>query len=651
MNYYDWVPFFKKICREIKQISNKPNRDFLLFQKAQATFNSTDAILKFDYVDPFSYLYALAQRNTPNQFDSYFTRAKNAWGIEVEIPTDYIFPTPQPNSLSLFYNTGIYRNGSGEEIGSSCIWSLFGQIFSDQDVSNEDFQSVLSLKNVGTIKLTQVMFLVNPDEYIPFDTRMNSLLIPELENLRVIVAEIETLGIKAYNKVINLLKTAFPGCKMYEINLLNWLVNSSTEDTLKITNSYCQISSNADGKTEGDFYDKFIETNTVWTGGPTSLNGKQVYPLADFYRGDVVLVRRGTVRLGGIGIILDNEYITNGWSNESAINVLWLIKNTRPIKEDRLGQGTGFDRATDKTLSLFKEVYPETFALLDNIRQKQRTMIDHNVNTQKNVILYGPPGTGKTRKALQIAKWLVRGLDHSLNLMGAIDKDNFTETPDITGIDEIKLVQFHPSYTYEDFVRGIVTSVQGEKIIYDVENKVIAEMAGIAALPENSNKAFVLIIDEINRANLSAVLGELIYALEYRDHAVETLYKYHNSNRLTLPNNLYIIGTMNTADRSVGHIDYAIRRRFSFIPVLPDAEAIKEPIAKTLFNTISELFDDYTAPDFSPDDVRIGHSYFLCKKDELKLRLKYDIKPILLEYLRDGILLSAAEQVINDLNV
>lgn len=174
-------------------------------------------------------------------------------------------------------------------------------------------------------------------------------------------------------------------------------------------------------------------------------------------------------------------------------------------------------------------------------------------------------------------------------------------------------------------------------------------MAETAALPENSSKAYVLIIDEINRANLSSVLGELIYALEYRGKAVHTLYKFGDSNEITLPPNLYIIGTMNTADRSIGHIDYAIRRRFSFVPVPPDPAAIKETKAIALYNQVAEIFKKHTAADFDADDVQIGHSYFLGEETELPLRLKYEIRPVLQEYLRDGVLTAAAEKPISDL--
>ena len=110
---------------------------------------------------------------------------------------------------------------------------------------------------------------------------------------------------------------------------------------------------------------------------------------------------------------------------------------------------------------------------------------------------------------------------------------------------------------------------------------------------------------------------------------------------------------MNTADRSVGHIDYAIRRRFAFVDIFPDAAVITNDKAKKLFSEVANLFSsEYLSPDFHKNDVQIGHSYFLVKDDrELATKWQYEIKPILNEYIKDGILLSEAQEVVDRLYV
>ena len=198
---------------------------------------------------------------------------------------------------------------------------------------------------------------------------------------------------------------------------------------------------------------------------------------------------------------------------------------------------------------------------------------------------------------------------------------------------------------------------------------------GDAVPPEGNTasplKDFILIIDEINRANLPSVMGELIYVLEYRNQSVDSMYEIDGDRKLILPPNLYIIGTMNTADRSVGHIDYAIRRRFAFIDILPSKLPVY-PLAEPLFKIVSELFienyetfeldrilvpaKEYLASDFRPEDIWVGHSYFISNKEteeearaELRVKRDYEIVPLLKEYLKDGILLEKATEKIKEI--
>lgn len=217
---------------------------------------------------------------------------------------------------------------------------------------------------------------------------------------------------------------------------------------------------------------------------------------------------------------------------------------------------------------------------------------------------------------------------------------------------EQHLVQFHPAYSYEDFVRGILAKpTMAGGVSYQVENKILADLAERAL--EEPNRNFVLIIDELNRANLSAVFGELIYALEYRGKPVQTLYELDGSRQLVLPPNLFLIGTMNTADRSVAHIDYALRRRFAFLPLLPDESVIDDAEGKRLFREVASLFTrTYLAPDFQADEVQPGHSYFLAKSHQLlSLKLKAELQPLLHEYVNDGVLAENARAIIDGLHV
>jgi len=270
---------------------------------------------------------------------------------------------------------------------------------------------------------------------------------------------------------------------------------------------------------------------------------------------------------------------------------------------------------------------------------KERENLTKNINIlkyQKQIILQGPPGTGKTRLAKQMANFIING-----DTSPKISKNK----------DQVKLIQFHPSYSYEDFVRGIVAKANGTQIEYKAEDKILAQMAKEAL--DNPEKEYILIIDEINRANLSSVLGELIYALEYRDEAVESMYEVDNSKEIILPSNLYIIGTMNTADRSIGHIDYAIRRRFAFENILPN-EDIVNPNSK--FNEVKKIFEKHLSPEFDKekDKVMLGHSYFIADneeqlEEELENKLKYQVIPLLKEYVKDGVLNESALSEIDKL--
>ena len=215
------------------------------------------------------------------------------------------------------------------------------------------------------------------------------------------------------------------------------------------------------------------------------------------------------------------------------------------------------------------------------------------LDDKKQVIFQGPPGTGKTYVALALAKHLA-------------------------GSDErVTLVQFHPSYAYEDFVRGFRPKVSEDgQAGFELKDGPLLQAAGRAK--KESDERHFLIIDEINRGNLAKVFGELYFLLEYRDEEITLQYQRDaDEGKFSLPENLYIIGTMNTADRSIALVDLALRRRFYFVEFHPDEEPVRGVLRRWLeakhrnMEWVADVVE--SANKLLEDDrhAAIGPSYFM----------------------------------------
>lgn len=217
--------------------------------------------------------------------------------------------------------------------------------------------------------------------------------------------------------------------------------------------------------------------------------------------------------------------------------------------------------------------------------------------------------------------------------------------------EQIFFTTFHQSMDYEEFVEGIKPKTVNDSMTYELEDGIFKKACKTA---ENKSNKVILIIDEINRGNISKIFGELITLLETdkrkgKENEVEAILPY-SKEKFSVPDNLYIIGTMNTADRSIGYVDYALRRRFAFITVKADKSAIEKYYndnknsdckdnAINLFDKIKNLIEENINEEFEADDIMVGHSYFMAQNlEELQNKLEYEIKPLLLEYLKDGIL-------------
>lgn len=211
----------------------------------------------------------------------------------------------------------------------------------------------------------------------------------------------------------------------------------------------------------------------------------------------------------------------------------------------------------------------ELSLLLSIVLSKPQEMVDTTElieSGNKALILWGPPGTGKTYTAKQIIRELLK-LNDTDNLENYKFKENQPLGKNDPGC--WSLVQFHPNYTYEDFIGGISPNLKRRNLSYTLKEGIFKKICDAAK--RNNNKKYILIIDEINRADLSAVFGELMYALEYRNEEI-TIPNF--KEEFTIPDNVYIIGTMNSIDKSLVTFDLALRRRFSFYKVMPQLESL-----------------------------------------------------------------------------
>lgn len=355
--------------------------------------------------------------------------------------------------------------------------------------------------------------------------------------------------------------------------------------------------------------------------------------------GDVVYAKHGVSKIIGRGIV-ESDYIFDDWRNEykSVRKVRWTHKGEWPYPgqapQKTLTDITAYIETVQNLESLFNvdedEVIVEPvrpappYTEQDFLREvfmdaeRYHTLVNL-LRSKKNLILQGAPGVGKTFVAKRLA----------YAMMGEKDTSR------------VMMVQFHQSYSYEDFIMGFRPTKDG----FALRHGPFYEFCKRAE--EDEDREYFFIIDEINRGNVSKIFGELMMLIE-KDKRGEQIRLLYSKELFAVPSNLYIIGMMNTADRSLAFIDYALRRRFAFFELEPafDSAGFKaflqranHPKLNALIEQVKELNDFISRDESLGSGFRIGHSYF-CSSEEITDQwlegvIKYELLPLLQEYWFD----------------
>jgi len=368
--------------------------------------------------------------------------------------------------------------------------------------------------------------------------------------------------------------------------------------------------------------DELVVQHPGWTKRGTG----QAWAFANIREGDRIIANKGKTEILGIGTVIGPYYFVPDVQYGHRLPVSWDDPKRRRVNE--VSWTSALEKISQERFDILKDApeipvgprpkptnglnpeYPLSKCSSDtNFTIKELELWVKAIDRKGQAILYGPPGTGKTFLAKHLAKNLIGG------------GDGFTQ-----------IIQFHPEYAYQDFIRGIRPITKDGSLNYKMVQGVFSDFCEAADLAKGK---CVLIIDEINRANLARVFGELMYLLEYRAEEVDL----PGGDKFKIPDNVRIIGTMNTADRSIALVDYALRRRFAFIRLQPDYSVLEKFHEESAFDCggLIAVLKDLNAQIGDPH-YEVGISFFLKEnlENEIEDIWRMEIEPYLEEYFFDN---------------
>ncbi len=689
----DWVEFYQRFADRLLDFKTDRKKLISIIKESYNEINMKYPFLEkgAESIDlcPFTVFGTFNKGISAENRISLLEKYKEKFNIDAPVPTGFD-SIPVLNNLSAWF-FAYQEKRNDDDIDN--LWEFFEAAirFADEGVENnkerfiKTYDQVMKQRQVKW-NITFGLYWIRPYDYISLDSRNRNYLLKAATEYSKLLDDYASLkkppNGSRYLELVERFKTAFksdevPHKDFPELSYQAFktpfydALKESAENPVELDTDNVNYWIYSPGR-NSEYWDEFYAKNIMAIGfgdiGNLENFGsktaivealKSDYDKDKTYKnsalalwqfsnemkpGDVVYVKEGMYNLIGRGIVKGTYHYDESrtdykhvramqWTHKGEwahpgqaaiktltkispyldyINVLETI--IRVNDPDDTGDGSGVEPTREYETYTEEEVLNEVF-----FSEAKYEMIVSILKNKQNLILQGPPGVGKTFAAKRIA----------YSMLGEMDKSR------------VKMIQFHQNYSYEDFIMGYRPTKEG----FELKPGPFYEFCKTAE--EDDENDYFFIIDEINRGNLSKIFGELLMLIE-KDKRGESLKLMYKDELFKVPENLYVIGLMNTADRSLAIIDYALRRRFAFVDLEPEFESpnfnliVKESNNsrfRALISQIKQLNETIEADENLGAGFKIGHSYFCVFEsvtdERLEAIIRYEILPLLHEYWFD----------------
>lgn len=666
-NNFTWIPLYQELAKALLQYKDNraPLVQWIYDDLGQVTGSDERSLVaylkqkegtKIIDIDPFSVMGIFNRNVSWEKRTELLTRFKNKFGLTATIPTDFNGIPTLDSRRSFFFSWG----DDNEKVIRD-QWKLFESVVEGGDIADA-FDKVLE-NGMSKYSLTMCLFWICPERFLALDSKNRAYL-----SNYGLPKEYSTFNYQEYSKLLSQVQEKMdngiiPCSSFTELSFRAWKTPTSSsrvwmwnggEETF--STNILKAGSSAKGLVDFESHSSKESLGDAYRDAVKNADVKIPNAYWDFIskvKPDDIVVVFATRKESG-----SKYHLLYGWGrftsecifkkeeeNPIQRTVEWHLPHLKePVVEKKTKNDLFFHLVegakADNIIKLLNiapkdnheefpeknvkptEKYPnEKFLEEVFINEEDFEILKSLLLRKKNLILQGAPGVGKTFAAKRLA----------YAIMG--EKDD----------KRIEQIQFHQNYSYEDFMMGYKPNEKGG---FDMRTGVFYNFCQRAK--DEPNKPYFFIIDEINRGNLSKIFGELLMLIEsdYRDTPIKLSY---SDEEFAVPSNLHIIGMMNTADRSLAMIDYALRRRFSFFEMKPGFDStgfknnlkkIGSPQLEKVVNAVVELNNTISTDTSLGYGFCIGHSYF-CNIEKsndqlLKNIVEYDIIPMLREYWFDN---------------